>query len=366
MENIHEEFEKWWLNELDTYHQNGFWKQVRIDEVRGTNIKDFSLIINKAKELIDKYEGIPFKKINGYNEIITKKIDFSNDNIFMKDLRFIIRPYSNYTNIKLSGAYLFSEAKYEPSTCTITNNTIILYGGDEDGFIMKNSDLDIILWHELQHAYRQYRLMKENYDKSIKYNKNDNYELSYGMASELPKYFGSNGLKVKQMIYISDKNEIDSHMQEMIPYIEKNKQINFSNYKSYLKDNPSYKFLRLFKEALEDCDYYSTSVNAINNMGIILKAVYSNLPKYERLNWTIEHYFKIFHNRMKKMYIYAEQQFYKVLYYTMEDFGRKNIRETALGTAIHEDVNYTNEIEREKYRKEMTVERLSSDILKNF
>lgn len=360
MKEIFETFEKWWLNELDTYHQNGFWKQVRIDEVRGTNIKDFSLIINKAKELIDKYEGMQFKKISGYNEIVTKKIDFSNDKIFMKDLRFIIRPYSDYTNIKLSGAYLFSEAKYEPSTDTVTNNTIILYGGDEDGFIMKNNDLDIILWHELQHAYRQYCLMKENYDKSVYCNdKNDNYELSYGMASELPKYFGSNGLKVKQMIYVSDKNEIDSHMQEMIPYIERNKQINFSNYKLYLKDNPSYKFLRSFKEALEDCDYYSTSVNAINNMGIILKAVYSNLPKYEKLNWSVEHYFKVFHNRMKKMYIYAVQQFYKILYYTMEDSGRRNIKETALRTAIRVDVDDNDSIEREKSRKEMTKEMIT-------
>ena len=55
-------------------------------------------------------------------------------------------------------------------------------------------------------------------------------------------------------------------MQEMILYIEGNKQINFSNYKLYLKDNPSSKFLMMFKEALEDCDYYSTNVNGIHNM----------------------------------------------------------------------------------------------------
>ena len=366
MEDIIESFEKWWLNELDTYHQKGFWKKVRIDETRGTNIKDIGIIISKVKELLRTYEGIPFRKINGYNEIITKRIDFSNDNVFLKDLNFVLRPYDSFTNIKFKGSYLFSEARYDHETDTLIDNTIILYGGDEDEFIIKDNDLNTTLWHELQHAYRQYCLMKENYDKSVYCNdKNDNYELSYGMASELPKYFGGNGLKVKQMIYVSDKNEIDSHMQEMIPYIEGNKQINFSNYKLYLKDNPSYKFLMTFKEALEDCDYYSTNVNGIHNMGIILKTLYSNLPKYEKLNWTIEHYFKVFHNRMKKMYVYAEQQFYKILYYTLENFGRRNVKETALGTAIHERVNYNDETERERNRREMT-KKCHIQIIDNF
>ena len=355
MEDIIESFENWWLNELDTYHQKGFWKKVRFDEARGTNIKDISIIISKVKELLRTYEGLPFRKINGYNEIITKRIDFSDDNVFLKDLNFVLRPYDNFTNIKFKGSYLFSEARYDHETDTLIDNTIILYGGDDDKFIIKDSDLNTTLWHELQHAYRQYCLMKENYDKSVYCNnKNEDYELSYGMASELPKYFGSNGLKVRQMIYMSDKNEIDSHMQEMIPYIERNKQINFSNHKLYLKDNPSYKFLLTFKEALEDCDYYSTNVNGINNMGIILKTLYSNIPKYEKLNWSIGHYFKIFHSRMKKMYIYAEQQFYKILYYTLENFGRRNIKETALRTTIHENVNYGNKNEIERSRKEMT------------
>lgn len=93
---------------------------------------------------------------------------------------------------------------------------------------------------------------------------------------------------------------------------------------------------------------------SINNMGIILKTLYSNIPKYEKLNWSIGHYFKIFHSRMKKMYIYAEQQFYKILYYTLENFGRRNIKETALRTTIHENVNYGNKNEIERSRKEMT------------
>ena len=34
MSDIIEEYEKWWINELDTYHQNGFWDKIRIDEAR--------------------------------------------------------------------------------------------------------------------------------------------------------------------------------------------------------------------------------------------------------------------------------------------------------------------------------------------
>ena len=49
MEDIIESFEKWWLNELDTYHQKGFWKKVRIDETRGTNIKDIGIIIRSEE-----------------------------------------------------------------------------------------------------------------------------------------------------------------------------------------------------------------------------------------------------------------------------------------------------------------------------
>ena len=65
------------------------------------------------------------------------------------------------------------------------------------------------------------------------------------------------------------------------------------------------------------------------------------------------------------MYVYAEQQFYKILYYTLENFGRRNVKETALGTAIHERVNYNDETERERNRREMT-KKCHIQIIDNF
>jgi hypothetical protein len=335
MSDIIDEYEKWWLNELDTYHQNGFWEKIRIDEARGTKISDISVIINKSYYLINEYDGVPFKEVNDDKQIVTKRIDLTNDNVFLKDLRFILKPYRKGINSKASASYIFSESNYDKDINKLYNNTILICSEESDKFIISNEALNQSLWHELQHAYRQYCIMKENYEKGTTSNsKVDDYNFLYGLTSQLPKYYGEGGAEVRQMIYLSDKNEIDSHIQEMIPYVKRNKNMNFSNYKDYLKDNPSYKFLMVFKHTVEKCDYYATN-NGKMYIGMMLKKSYLNIQKYRNLDWTIEHYFKIFYNRMKRMYLYAEHQFYKVLFYTMEEYGRKNVNEIALCTAPH-------------------------------
>lgn len=113
MSDIIEEYEKWWINELDTYHQNGFWDKIRIDETRGTKISDINVIINKSYYLINEYDGVPFKEVNDDGQIVTKRIDLTNDNVFLKDLRFILKPYRQGINSKASASYIFSESNYD-------------------------------------------------------------------------------------------------------------------------------------------------------------------------------------------------------------------------------------------------------------
>lgn len=365
--NIIEEYEKWWLNELDTYHQNGFWDRIRIDETRGTNIKDISIILKKVKEVIKDYIGKPYGRIHSVTQMVTETIDFSNEDVFMKDLTLVLKPYRFNENPRISGSYSQSVSKYDEETDKMYDNRVTLFGESLQKFVIDPETLDETLWHELQHAYRQYCILKENSLKNTNSNpKIKNYDEAYGKSAECSLNYGGNWTKIRQMLYASDTNEIDSKMQEMIPYIEKHKEINFTNYKKYLKELPSYKFLMGFKSLLNDCEFYYNNKIGRNNMGIMLQYIYDENPKYSGLNWTKEHYSKVLYNRMKKMYLYAEHQFYKILYYTMEEYGRRNINEIALHTMPDElSVNETIE-EHKKSLERMTKEMLPLDKLITF
>lgn len=367
MSNIIEEYEKWWINELDTYHQNGFWDRLRIDETRGTNIKDIGFILNKVKDFIKQYIGKPYERIHSVTQIITKTIDFSNDNVFIKDLTLVLKPYKRNENNRISGSYSQSMSEYDGNTDKMYNNRITLFGESSTQFVIDIEALDETLWHELHHAYRQYCLLKENYNKGVASNyKNDNYNKLYSSTTELPIEYGELGVTVREMYYVSNQNEIDAHMQEMIPYIEKHKEMNFSNYKSHLKNIKAYKFLNDYKTLLEICEQLCANKRYKNFFGEIIRSLYARIPKYYELKWTNEQYVNSFHNRMKKMYLYAEHQFYKVLYYTMDEYGRRNVNEIALHTMIHDDSfekileNHKKDIER------MTKEMLPLDKLITF
>lgn len=339
MSDIIAEYEKWWINELDTYHQNGFWDKIRIDETRGTNIKDITIILDKTKEVIKEYIGKPYGRVHSVTQIVTETIVFSNCDVFMEDLTLVLKPCRYNENTSVSASYNQSISKYNEKTDKICNNRITLYGESLQKFVIDPEKLDEILWHELQHAYRQYCIFKENYSKGINNEKLKNYDNAYFGSNDYAQNYGGNWLKIRKMLYASDTNEIDSHMQEMIPYIEKHTEINFSNYKKFLNGMPSYKFLKNFKSLLDDCEYYYNNEIGKNNMGFMLREIYSSIPKYRRLKWTNGHYSKMLYNRMRKMYLYATHQFYKILYYTLDEYGRRNIHETVLCTAPHLDLS---------------------------
>lgn len=351
MNDIYEEYERWWINELDSYHQMGFWERLRIDETRGTNIKDISVIINKIENLLKTYYGKPFERINSASQIVTPPIDFSNDNVFLNDLTLVLRPYINGSNTKIAGSYKQSISKYDEKCDKLCNNVITLFGEDRMKFVADKETLYETLWHELQHAYRQYGILKQNYENDVGYDyKTKYYNQAYFNGVDYCQNYGGNWVTMRQMLYVSDINEIDSKMQEMIPYIDKHKEINFANYKKYLNNIPSYIFLKGFKSLLEACEYYYHNKLGRENMGIMLYNIYMDNPKYSKLNWTYEHYAKVLYNRMRKNYLYAENKFYKILYYTLDEFGRRNIGETMMHTEPH---TYIKEMTIEEHQKEL-------------
>lgn len=95
--------------------------------------------------MINEYDGVPFKEVNDDGQIVTKRIDLTNDNVFLKDLRYILKPYRQGINSKASASYIFSESNYDKNVNKLYNNTILICSEGSDRFIISNETLNQVV-----------------------------------------------------------------------------------------------------------------------------------------------------------------------------------------------------------------------------
>lgn len=78
------------------------------------------------------------------------------------------------------------------------------------------------------------------------------------------RYYGSQTVDfIRDIYYLTDKDEIDARMQELIPFLQKHKDINRSNYTWYLQDFTSFQFIQYLKNMKT---YFQVEILASDNI----------------------------------------------------------------------------------------------------
>lgn len=315
MENIFEEFSQWWKDEIRYSNDMRLPSRMYFCEARGTNYEEFNSIVKQLNETINQLNGKRYSvNEDGKLYFITSPINLSN--CFIKDVTITIYPTDNEWYLSNGAGFNYTALKYDKNEEKCYNCKITLYANDSNIIDFKGIDILTLLWHEVQHIYRQYNVLKKEVYNS---KPNDKVNHSNAFQSNVLRYYGSQTVDfIRDIYYLTDKDEIDARMQELIPFLQKRKDINRSNYTWYLQDFTSFQFIQYLKSMKT---YFQVNILAsddIENIGNFIKKLYkeTNYPSNNKISPkdTVNKLYK----RYCEAIIYAQHQFYKILFYIFQ------------------------------------------------
>lgn len=198
---------------------------------------------------------------------------------------------------------------------------VVFYYNDylTDAFEVNKINFYGPMWHELQHAYRHYQFkLAEVGSKTPRKPFNGevvnqlHYNRSQKFGGDVSKFFNT-----RTILYFTDQNEINSHLHEMVPYIEFNNNINFNNYREYLDNIPGYDIVKILKFFASKFYIVEEDEELRNELTRQCRLIFQNdkLTPSQCVYKT--------RNRLNNSALYAEKQFYKMLNTTLKKFKRK-------------------------------------------
>lgn len=175
--------------------------------------------------------------------------------------------------------------------------------------------LKSLLSHEIMHGYRMLNIFLRNKTQNVNngnkpdYNEYSNYQED---DTTLERF-------VKESYYITDIDEINSNSSSEATYILNKKEINFVNYKNYLKEIPFYnKIIEIKKKILIINKLIKQNENIKITFGyVISRTIYKG--KYDKE--PIIAFNKMF-NRLYRTYTYCVKRFYNILWAALEKDNR--------------------------------------------
>lgn len=313
------------LNIIEKYE---IWLQERISNFGGENICNLILLSEKGGTKYEDFKNIYSTIIASINYAFKtnengKVVLHNNTPIENAFLSNIIYKIIYDKTPKNDGGYATNSGKYDDITKKMYDAKFIFYEKELPYPLNGSDSFAQTVWHELQHAYVQYNVLKQLYDKK--------YLMNPKMGNQRDiyhKFEDDEELSdiVKNTFYYTNINEINSHLNEMIPYLEKHVEINFTNYKEYLNEIPGYRIVQFIQKMYENLLLVLS--NDINNkfrekFGDMILSKYKenefykekHLTPYECVNRTVK--------RVSNAVIYSQNQFYKILFYTLKKLGRK-------------------------------------------
>lgn len=290
IECIFEEYEKWLQNDLEN-HINESSKDV-LKQINNI-VSDFEASLNYADYGVE----------NGLHYIKSKNVVVDG---------FLTMPtfYIFFTkNLKEIGLFGDSECYYDVITDTMYE-AVFTY--TEKIKTYPNIDYDKFretMFHELQHAYRHYQILKkeeENKEKLRSEKKIYLDVLSNDIINKLVKY----------IYYYTNTNEIDAHLTEMYPYLQKHKEITIQNYKNFLNKIPGYEIIEKLKKYQNyfNNQYIENYPKIKEQIGNGFYQIYSKEKYYQvRCNLTPSKCFYMTKDRVNQALLYTEKKFYRIL-----------------------------------------------------
>lgn len=288
-------------------------------EEKGKYILEDLLRINEERGVIFNLRGIcdamldsitPYNWVEENDGSYTKTINNINPkNSFLKNITLNVTLVPKGREIDAGAEVILTKAAIDGKTQQMQG---VVFGYTDylrDDFTVNKINFYESMWHELQHAYRQYKLILGGVDDYTNL-KHYNNALKYG--ENVGRYFNT-----KSFFYLSDKNEIDSHMHEMIPYLEQHSEINFDNFREYLENIPGYNIVKLLK-------FFSTNFYMVEQDDELRNELTRQCRQiFDDNKLTVRDCVYRTKKRTQNSVLYAEKQFYKVLSTTLNKLKRK-------------------------------------------
>ena len=312
--NIIEDYERWLQERITNFGDENVCNLILLTEKGGTKYKDFKKIYDTIIASVVYAQ----KDKEGNNIVLYNKTPI--DNAFLGNIVYKII----YDKIpKIDGGYAHNSGRYNEEDEKMYDARFVFTEKDLTYPQIGSDSFAQTVWHELQHAYVQYNVLKRLYDKGyIKNPKMSNQRKLYDSFlkdEELEEI-------IKNTFYYTNINEINSHLNEMIPYLEKHSEINFTNYKNYLNEIPGYWLVQLMQKM------YKNLLFVIENdkddvfrkkFGTLIMSKYKENDFYRNKNITPIQCANRTLKRVCDAVLYTQKQFYKILAYTLKKLNRK-------------------------------------------
>lgn len=243
---------------------------------------------------------------------------------FLENPSFYILFIKKY---KEGGSFIPSNCYYDTITDKMCEAKFIYYERTKDYPSIDMEEFKKTMFHELHHAYRQYQILKqeeinkeENLNQNIKNQKVKN-------SDDIYQYTINNDTLlniIKNIHYCTNIDEIDSHFNEIFPYIETHKEINTKNYKNYLNNIPGYEIILKLKKYQ---DYFNNgSIEKLKKVkeqiGNGFYEIYKNDFIYQYKKLTPDKCFYMTKNKVNDTLLYAQNKFYRYLYDAFNKLNR--------------------------------------------
>ena len=313
IQQICEEYEQWLQDDLIVENYIHL-----LNESKEDMFTDFDKI---TKTLYKGYKknGLYNKDSNGIYQL-ENNFNFDKDS-FLNNVKLVVIFEKNTSE---QGFFLYNKSWYNLMTDKI-EDVVIGYRETKYNFPkIDEKKFYNTIFHELQHVYRQYQKEKE-----IEIKKSNNIEVKPKINSEDYIYDSFKDDKIenfiKNLMYLSNTNELDSHFSEIYPYLKFNKKINFKNYKQYLEVIPSYDIVQRLKE-YQYClshDYIEQNPFIREKLSERFYEIYKNNPFYQYKRLTPDSCFRMLKNRIDNTLLYAEKKFYQYLKAALNGLKRK-------------------------------------------
>lgn len=297
------------------------WLQKRVSNADGENIQNVILLSEDGEYKKNRFNNI-YNAINdsikngvcgkdGDDVTLANSVLVEEDS-FIGDLSYKIR-FTDKPNY--DGGYDMNSATYSPKGDKI-------YGCRF--FFNRNGKIDLFddnfeenVWQEIQHAYVQYKILKELFvNKHIA----DKKEIE---AEDILVNNENFDNVLKNVFAYIEQDKIISDVKKMIGYLESHEEINFRNFMDYIEDIPGYDTVKTLKGMQRSISMAFESNNGealIEELGMkVFETYYKDIEDFPPLLKRVEMIYRM----VCTSTAFAERQFYKVLAYTMEKLGRE-------------------------------------------
>ena len=312
--NIIEDYERWLQTELLGNEVDKFSNGLQILETGGTNFDIYNKIIDDIETSLNY--AVKVKDKDNNKGLVLKNILTDNTFLYHPDLDIIFDNKSPY-NAKIN----IDNAQYDVEHDAL-KDIKITYWEEEINYPNVNiGNFKKKMWHELHHTYVVYQVKKEEYE---------NGQINLKKANERNLYsdFQNNETikdALKQTYYYTNIEEINSHLNEMIPYLKEHEEINFTNYQKFLNEIPGYDVINILRRGLKSLEIIEKSgnVNVMNIIGNEVISVYNKQNFYQNKKLGTIQAFNFIIKRLNRAIIYSQKEFYKILAYTLKKLNRK-------------------------------------------